>query len=82
LWVYPPVVGQAGYIGSVAYYADSGGQQGRHWRFDPATDDANDTIPFPELLVYRTAPGLVFEPQYWWLGKLANGSRIAVGNYT
>ncbi|KAK3368415.1 serine endopeptidase [Podospora didyma] len=81
-WTYPPVVGQQGYIGSVAYYSDSGGSQGSHWQFDPATDNANDTTPFPEMFLYRTAPALIFEPQFWWLGKMADGTHIPVGNYT
>lgn len=69
-------------MGSVAYYADSGGSQGSHWRFDPAVDNATDTVDFPQTLLYRTAPRLTFESQYWWLGSMADDTRIAVGNYT
>lgn len=81
-WNYPPTPGQNGYVGSVAYYADSGGNQGAHYRFDPATDDENDVIPFPERLLYRSAPSQVFVSQFWWLGKMADGTKIPVGNYT
>lgn len=79
-WTYPPVIGQDGYVGSATFYADSG--NGNHWHFDPATDDENDIVPFPDYRQFRSSITQLPRQNYWWLGQMANGSRIAVGNYT
>ncbi|OAA53497.1 serin endopeptidase [Niveomyces insectorum RCEF 264] len=76
-WTYPPVVGQNGYVGTVAYYA----QSGYVGYFDPAVDNATDTIAFPLSDIYRSSFD-VEDAQYWWFGQLGNGSQIAPGNYT
>ncbi|KAF4456563.1 putative subtilisin-like serine protease [Fusarium austroafricanum] len=72
LWTYPPRVGRHGYIGSATTMRDAE----EFWFFDPTVNDPNDTVPFP----------LKREPRgfhvFWWFGKLANGTRIAPGNYT
>jgi hypothetical protein len=44
--------------------------------FDPTRMDKNDTVPFPLMRVPRGFDN------YWWFGKLDNGSYIAPGNYT
>ncbi|ERS98380.1 hypothetical protein HMPREF1624_05164 [Sporothrix schenckii ATCC 58251] len=76
-WKYPPVVGQDGYVGSVAYYAHSGEVS----VFNPGFDNASDTISFPLSDIYRSSVD-VYDTEYWWLGGLANGSQISNGNYT
>ncbi|KAK4455179.1 subtilisin DY [Podospora aff. communis PSN243] len=79
-WSYPPVVGQNGYLGSATAFSESGRSQ----RFDPKVDDENDTFSFPQLFRPRSAPRLEYDEnrEYWWLGKMSNGSKIEVGNYT
>ncbi|KAM0245454.1 hypothetical protein ACHAP5_005410 [Fusarium lateritium] len=72
LWTYPPKVGKHGYIGAATTMRDAE----EFWFFDPTVNDPNDTVPFP----------LKREPRgfhvFWWFGKLADGTRIAPGNYT
>ncbi|CAK7222069.1 hypothetical protein SEUCBS140593_004772 [Sporothrix eucalyptigena] len=76
-WKYPPAVGQNGYVGTVAYFAESG----EVGYFDPAINNASDTISFPLSDLYRSSVD-VYDTEYWWLGGLGNGSQIANGNYT
>ncbi|EON96471.1 putative minor extracellular protease vpr protein [Phaeoacremonium minimum UCRPA7] len=76
-WKYPPVVGQAGYVGSVASWALA--DQGYYY-FDPATDNENLTISFPLRNLPRSSLDS-YNQQHWWMGKLANGSQIGVGEY-
>jgi hypothetical protein len=64
----------------VTSYAQAGADWGKY-RFDPSRDNASDTYPFPILDFYRTSD-VTFESEYWWLGKMANGSQIQSGNYT
>ncbi|KAI6354340.1 hypothetical protein MCOR25_008663 [Pyricularia grisea] len=73
-WVYPPVPGVNKFVGAATSfdYTNSIYQS----IFDPATQDANDTFPFPVHNVGRDAPF-----QGLWLGKLANGTQIAPGKY-
>jgi hypothetical protein len=61
-----------GYIGSATSMRDAE----EFWFYDPAKMDKNDTISFPRLRVPRGYSN------FWWFGKLANGSMIAPGNYT
>ncbi|KAH8844574.1 hypothetical protein MCOR27_004266 [Pyricularia oryzae] len=75
-WAYPPVVGQNKYVGSVASYAQASRQGG----FDPATMNASDTVSLPIRFVPRSAVGTYGET-FWWLGRLANGSAVAPGQY-
>ncbi|OHW92575.1 subtilase [Colletotrichum incanum] len=73
-WVYPPVVGESDYIGSGAYWVGSGQAP----FFDPSRWDPEDTLSYPKI----NQPRSNFNFENWWFGKLANGSQIAVGNYT
>ncbi|KAF5518304.1 Minor extracellular protease vpr [Colletotrichum aenigma] len=77
-WIYPPVVGQDGYIGSATYSTYSVGAS----TFDPATMDRDKVLPFPIRGIERTTSWSELTDRFWWLGKLANGSYIAAGNYT
>ncbi|VTT72934.1 unnamed protein product [Fusarium fujikuroi] len=72
LWTYPPRVGRHGFIGSATTMRDAE----EFWFFDPTVNDPNDTLPFP---LKRQSRGFHV---FWWFGKLANGTRIAPGNYT
>lgn len=47
-----------------------------YWYYDPESMDKNDTVAFPIMRVPRGYDN------FWWFGKLANGSHIAPGNYT
>lgn len=72
--MYPPVVGENGYVGSGAYWVGSGQAP----FFDPSRWDPEDTLSYPKI----NQPRSNFNFENWWFGKLANGSQIAVGNYT
>ncbi|KAH8890436.1 subtilase [Thozetella sp. PMI_491] len=71
-WTYPLVVGQNGYLGSVASFALAGQQS----VFDPSTDDENNVVALPAMDIARHT---VYE--FWWLGRFANGSAIVPGKY-
>lgn len=75
-WKYPPVVGKDGYIGAVTGWADAG------WNnvFDPETADADNLVTTPLLNVPRSVTGRR-GVDLWWLGKLANGTTLAPGDY-
>ncbi|KAH8882151.1 putative minor extracellular protease vpr [Thozetella sp. PMI_491] len=75
-WVYPPVVGRAGYIGAATTWA---GNTAKTY-FDPSIDDATDLTSFPFSYVPRDIVG-VLGLRFWWLGQLANGTQIAPGKY-
>ncbi|KAK6213872.1 serine endopeptidase [Colletotrichum tabaci] len=77
-WTYPPVVGENGYIGAATYstYASSS------VTFDPAAMDREKVLPFPVRGIERTTTWSELTDRFWWLGKLANGSYIAPGNYS
>jgi hypothetical protein len=75
-WKYPPVVGQAGYIGSATSWNPAPGPG----FFDPAKDNANDLIAFPLREMPRSILGHG-GLELWWFGKLANGTQIAPGKY-
>ncbi|KAI9164109.1 serine endopeptidase [Paramyrothecium foliicola] len=72
-WSYPPIVGERGYVGSVAAWT------GPSRIFDPATGDSNSTFSFPVRNVFRHTP--TFVTPYSWFGKLANGTQIGEGRY-
>ncbi|KAH8892536.1 alkaline protease [Thozetella sp. PMI_491] len=75
---YPPVVGENGYIGSAAIWEGSGSSS----TFNPAKADKEATYNMPETYMARNA--LVtggYTSAYYWLGKLSDGSYIAVGEY-
>ncbi|KAK1997658.1 subtilase [Colletotrichum falcatum] len=74
-WAYPPVVGKGGYVGSGAYWVGSGQVP----FFDRASmGDPDETLSYPKTYQARSNYNL----ENWWFGKLANGSQIAIGNYT
>lgn len=77
-WTYPPVPGQAGYIGTVASWVGAGQTS----FFDPARYDADETFSFPVRDLTRNAFSALSFDEFWWFGKLGNGSQIANGNYT
>ncbi|KEY70826.1 hypothetical protein S7711_08526 [Stachybotrys chartarum IBT 7711] len=75
-WVYPPVPGQNGYIGSVASWVGSGSVS----QINPEFDNPDDTYTYPETNTPRNTATSYYE--HWWFGKLGNGTQIAPGNYT
>ncbi|KAK1987060.1 subtilisin-like serine protease [Colletotrichum cereale] len=77
-WIYPPVVGRNGYIGA----ATSSTYAASSVNFDPSTMDKEKSYPFPIRGIERTTTWSELTDRFWWLGKLANGTYIAPGNYT
>ncbi|KAK1713976.1 serine endopeptidase [Colletotrichum lupini] len=75
-WKYPPVVGQAGFVGAATSWAKASGKT----FIDPSVDDPNDIITLPMRDVPRDIVG-VYGVELWWLGRLANGTQIAPGKY-
>ncbi|KAM5354988.1 hypothetical protein ACJ41O_001634 [Fusarium nematophilum] len=75
-WTYPPVAGEDGYIGPAAYWVGAG----EYFYIDTSTSDPNDTLTYPIVDVSRNS--VDFSNEYWWFGKLGNGSQIELGNYT
>jgi hypothetical protein len=75
-WKYPPVVGQAGYIGSATSWAQAMGAS----YFNTSSDDINDLFTLPLTKVPRDITGQ-YGTTMWWLGRLANGSQITPGKY-
>lgn len=73
-WKYPPVIGENGYVGPVAGWANPSNRA----LFDPAKDETEDTFTFPLSNTYRTVD---VADAYHWLGKLGNGTQIAKGKY-
>lgn len=71
-WQFPPIVGEQNYVGSATSMKDSD----MHWYYDPDRMDKNDTESFPLMRMPRGYDN------FWWFGKLANGSQITPGNYT
>lgn len=72
-WTWPPT---KGYLGSTSYY--TGDRMAN--LADPAT--YNMTAPMPARFVSRNGMYSQGEEKYWWMGEMANGTRIANGNYT
>ena len=77
-WHYPPVVGSNGYIGAATSYSYSFYGP----PFDPSYESSNDTFSFPVYELIRGGYSDYSYNEYWWFGKLANGTQIANGNYT
>ncbi|KLU86046.1 hypothetical protein MAPG_05065 [Magnaporthiopsis poae ATCC 64411] len=75
-WEYPPVVGQAGYVGAITSYAEPV----LRGHFDPAKMNASETISTPLRSLARDISGRTGHT-FWWLGQMANGSHIATGRY-
>ncbi|KAH6690349.1 subtilase [Plectosphaerella plurivora] len=76
-WQYPPVVGQNGYVGSVAAWASAASVD----VFNPAIHNPDATFSFPIGNVPRNAENANQQSRYYWFGKLANGTQIANGRY-
>ena len=82
-WEYPPIVGEAGYIGSATSWADSHRQS----VFVPGTHDHENTIAFPlggfgrDFAPVRFGAVAGYYRQDWF-GKLANGTYLLPGTYT
>ncbi|KAI1339661.1 peptidase S8/S53 domain-containing protein [Xylariaceae sp. FL0016] len=77
-WQYPPVPGENGYIGPATCWEGAGSST----YFDPSLSDANETYTYPVYDIIRNAYTTNDFHEYWWFGKLGNGSQIALGNYT
>ncbi|KAG4438387.1 hypothetical protein IFR05_006149 [Cadophora sp. M221] len=75
-WKYPPVVGQAGYVGSATSWA----QAGQKSVFDSSVDSADDLLALPLRDLHRDLSGS-FGTELWWFGRLANGTQISPGKY-
>jgi hypothetical protein len=73
-WKYPPDPGSHGFVGSATAWLWANDTPGAV--FDPSRDSIDDISQFPMKRVVKTAPY-----NFWWLGRLANGSEIAPGNY-
>lgn len=77
-WKYPPVEGENGYIGSVASWVGSGQVP----IFDPSVDNPDETFTYPRTDLIRNAQTTATYHEFWWFGKLGNGSQIEPGKYT
>src|SRR5205814_1714252 len=75
-WKYPPVVGEAGYVGSTTVW--KGVVQGSF--FNSSKDDPNDLISMPFRNMARDVAGY-YGSYLYWLGRLANGTQISPGTY-
>ncbi|CAM1503807.1 Fc.00g013980.m01.CDS01 [Cosmosporella sp. VM-42] len=72
-WIYPPNISEySGYVGSATSMRDAE----NFWQFDPTINDKDDTVSFP---LKRVSRGF---QNFWWFGKLANGTQIRPGNYS
>ncbi|WQF80684.1 Putative peptidase S8/S53 domain, immunoglobulin-like, peptidase S8, subtilisin, His-active [Colletotrichum destructivum] len=77
-WEYPPVPGRNGYIGPATSHVVAGSVS----YFDPNVYDPDDTWTYPKIDLYRNAQTQASYHEFWWFGKLGNGSQIELGNYT
>ncbi|KAG8165902.1 hypothetical protein KVR01_004454 [Diaporthe batatas] len=77
-WEYPPVPGENGYIGPATSHV----QAETLSVFDPSRYDPDDTFTYPVMDLNRNAQTQNAAHQFWWFGKLGNGSQIELGNYT
>ncbi|KAH8673435.1 peptidase S8/S53 domain-containing protein [Xylariales sp. PMI_506] len=71
-WVYPPIPGQNGFIGSATSW---NGTDLSEW-FDPAKDSEDDIFSFPLYRLPRDTQSI-----YYWLGRYANGTQVQSGSY-
>ncbi|OLN87538.1 Minor extracellular protease vpr 7 [Colletotrichum chlorophyti] len=77
-WEYPPVPGKNGYIGPATSHVVAGSVS----YFDPNVYDPDDTWTYPQVDLHRNAQTQASYHEFWWFGKLGNGSQIELGNYT
>jgi hypothetical protein len=75
-WTYPPVVGEKGYLGAVAGWAEAG------WNsvFDPEANDRDSVVATPLRNLPRSVVGRR-GVDLWWLGRFANGTDVTPGRY-
>ncbi|KAI1840012.1 hypothetical protein JX266_013784 [Neoarthrinium moseri] len=76
-WTYPPEIGKNGYVGPVAFWS---GSSSYNW-VNPSVVNVTDSISFPLYDLFRQSLENDYE-QYFWLGRLGNGSMIQPGNYS
>ncbi|KAL5601109.1 hypothetical protein BROUX41_005924 [Berkeleyomyces rouxiae] len=83
LWVYPPTVGQNGYIGSIAFQSPSA-FTGTIYDPNAVYQESNRTFPTDLARDTDVATGDNSGSlnNFLWLGRLSNGSEISSGNYT
>jgi hypothetical protein len=78
-WQYPPVPGEAGYIGSAAVF-----EPGSLDTFSQLQQSPELLVPFPLKNVRRTQADPFGGQEVfisWWMGALTNGSMIQPGKY-
>ncbi|KAI9150495.1 C6 finger domain transcription factor dbaA [Paramyrothecium foliicola] len=76
-WSWPLVAGKNGYVGSGTWWVGAG--QVPQW-FDTQGWNPDETNDYPNRETDRNSADGYSE--YWWFGKLANGTKIANGDYT
>lgn len=70
--------GQNGYIGPATSWVGAGSV---NW-IDLRYDDPDDTWTYPQVDLFRNAQTQNSYHEFWWFGKLGNGSQIEPGTYT
>ena len=50
--------------------------------FDPSVDNPDETFTYPRTDLIRNAQTTATYHEFWWFGKLGNGSQIEPGKYT
>ncbi|TLS27276.1 hypothetical protein PpBr36_04001 [Pyricularia pennisetigena] len=85
-WTYPPTPGANGFVDAVSHY--TGPSLSDEGVFGAPPYNLSDPFyssqmePFPQRFISRHSTYNPGEQKYWWMGKMANGSQIAPGNYT
>lgn len=85
-WTYPPTPGANGFVDAVSHY--TGPSLSQEGNFGAPPYNLSDPFyssqmePFPQRFLSRLSTFNPGEQKYWWMGKMANGSQIAPGNYT
>ncbi|KAF7557601.1 hypothetical protein G7Z17_g526 [Cylindrodendrum hubeiense] len=77
-WEYPPVAGKNGYIGPATCWVGAG----EVTYINTNLYDPDETWTYPQIDLYRNAQTTASYHEFWWFGKLGNGSQIELGNYT
>lgn len=79
MWKWPLVPGEDGYVGSGTWWVGMG--QVPKW-FDNLGWNPDETTDYPLMNTGRAAAMSGFDKrEFWWFGKLANGTKIARGEY-
>ncbi|KKA26451.1 hypothetical protein TD95_000165 [Thielaviopsis punctulata] len=77
-WTYPLTASENGYIGSVAYWSGSSIDT---LVFDASLDNKNSVYHFPLTNQVRSSDVDVMFDEFWWFGRLTNGSYVEPGSY-